>query len=269
MGWVCLMYHDILPEVGTRGGGPERFTVTSSNFEAMLETIASEGYHGCTLTEALDEPAGSRVAITFDDGNAGQFEHGARLLAKHGMTATFFVTTDWVGTPGFVSWDGLRSWKAAGMSIQSHTKSHPHLSTVSRAELDEELVASKAALDDRLEQETRVLALPGGDRPRRAWYPAFASAGYSVVATSRWGRNAEPVRPGEPRGWVYRCTAPTSGDPDLNRRIVNGDAGLAWRNASREAVLNGARSFLGADRYRRWRRRALDLVRTTSSVPAS
>lgn len=269
MGWVCLMYHDILPEVGRRGGGPERFTATTSSFEAMLDTIAAEGYRGCTLTEALERPEERRVAITFDDGNIGQFEHGARLLKEREMTATFFVTTDWVGQPGFVSWDGLRAWKGAGMSIQSHTKSHPHLSTVTRARLSDELVASKAVLDEELEQNTTVLALPGGDRPRRAWYPAFEEAGYSVVASSRWGRNAEPSRPGKPRGWIHRCTAPTFTDPVLNRRIVRGDPVLAWKNASREAALNGARSLLGADRYRRWRRRALDALRKPSRAPAS
>ena len=97
-GWVSLMYHDI----GFRSG-PARpiavgddptFTVTPDRFVAQLDLLAALGFSGVSLNRALAGGVADPVAITFDDGNIGQVEHGVQALVARGMTATFFVTTD-------------------------------------------------------------------------------------------------------------------------------------------------------------------------------
>lgn len=257
MGWVCLMYHDVVPGVPGNGGGPDRFSVSVDAFDEMLLTIEETGHAGCSLESALARHDKPRVAITFDDGTAGQFEHAVPALRARDMTATFFVTTDWVGTPGFMTWSQLRQLTDWGMSVQSHTKSHPHLSELDRKQLTEELSVSKATLDRELGQETTQIALPGGNAPRRGLRGLLSESGYGVVATSRWGRNAEP--PGS-ASWIRRCTAPRSPSPALRLRIVEGETKLALTKYSREAALNGVRATLGANRYARWRRRFLNAL---------
>jgi peptidoglycan/xylan/chitin deacetylase (PgdA/CDA1 family) len=201
------------------------------------------------------------VAITFDDGTAGQFEHALPALRERGMSATFFVTTDWIGSPGFMSWDQLRELVRSGMSVQSHTKSHPFLSELGEMELRLELAESKRMLDGELKQDTTQLGLPGGNAPRRSLRPILAQVGYKVVAGSRWGVNAEArdIAQG-PGPWIRRCTAPTHLSPELARRIVHGDLRIGLGRGIREAVLYGLRGVLGASRYAGWRRRILDTV---------
>jgi peptidoglycan/xylan/chitin deacetylase (PgdA/CDA1 family) len=256
--WAALCYHDVLPEATAAGGGPQRFDVPLASFELMLDTIAEANLRGCSVAEALAAPGTGRVAITFDDGNVGQFEHAAPALRARGMTATFYVTTDWVGRPGFVSWDQLRQLKAWGMSVQSHSRSHPFLSELDAAALERELADSRARLDAELAQTTTEIAFPGGDPPRRALRRMLADAGYTVALGTRWGMNddsgADPRRP------LKRCTVRGATDPAWAERVIRGDAALSFHNWPRESLLRSIRSSLGPTRYSRWRRWLLDRV---------
>ncbi len=257
-GWICLLYHDVLPGRPPAGGGPERFAVSSRAFAEQLDIIQECGYLGCSIAAALQQPGGSCVALSFDDGNLGQFERAFPALAARNMTATFFVTTSWVGQPGYVTWDQLREMKSAGMSIQSHTQTHRFLSELPADQLADELWRSKEELDTALKQSTDAIALPGGDRPRAALRHLLAEAGYRVVATSRWGANtgiggssAAPLQ-------IRRCTVKGEPSAAYFRRVVTGDRRLAARRRMRELALGGIRRALGPSRYANMRRRILE-----------
>jgi peptidoglycan/xylan/chitin deacetylase (PgdA/CDA1 family) len=178
------------------------------------------------------------------------------------MSATFFVTTDWIGRQGHVSWEQLREMRAAGMDVQSHCKSHRFLSELAASQLTEELRGSKEALDEGLGQDTDMLALPGGDWPRRMLRCLIGESGYRVVATSRWGLNG--VAPGAEGGVtiVGRCTVNGVLGCQRVRRIAGGDPWLVRRRRLREGVLGALRSALGPSRYSSWRNAFLDAVST-------
>lgn len=255
--WVCLLYHDVAAAPPGVSGGPEHYSVSVTGFGAQLDLIAAEGCVGVSVGRALTE-SGPTVAISFDDGTAGMYEHAFPMLAEHRMTATFYVTTSWIGRAGYMTWPQLREMAAAGMEIQSHTRSHPFLSELNITRLREELRGSKEDLDAHLGQETDQIALPGGDAPRGTSWEEIAAAGYRVVGTSRWGvndgRKGVPVR-------IRRCTV--RGDPEAAwfRRVLRGDPWLAVRRGARERFLARVRAGLGPSRYAKWRRRALDLLR--------
>jgi hypothetical protein len=118
------------------------------------------------------------------------------------------------------------------------------------------LAASKAVLDAGLGQDTTEISLPGGNAPKRALRHLLAEAGYRVVAHSRWGWNADEAGGGV--RWVRRCVARGALTVSQARRVVTGDPRLALMHYPREALLNGLRAALGASRYARWRRIALD-----------
>jgi peptidoglycan/xylan/chitin deacetylase (PgdA/CDA1 family) len=257
--WVCLMYHDITPAMTTAGGGPERFAVPLDEFRRQLGQLRESGLVGCTLGQALGGVVARPVAITFDDGNAGQYERGFRSLVDAGMRATFFVTTDWVGTPGFASWEQLREMRAGGMEIQAHGRTHRFLAELDAAALEGELRGAKDTLDDKLAQRTEMLALPGGNWPKRSLRHLIGEAGYRVVATSRWGLNRGGTTSGITS--VERCTVNGAPGPLLFGRIAAGDASLALRRRMRERTLNSLRAMVGPSTYATWRRRFLDLLR--------
>lgn len=88
-----------------------------------------------------------------------------------------------------MTWDQVVALRDAGMDIQSHTCSHRVLQTIDGEALRHELVASKALLEERLNQPVRAVAYPVGYRivdesriPR-----ALADAGYLAGFTNATG----------------------------------------------------------------------------------
>jgi peptidoglycan/xylan/chitin deacetylase (PgdA/CDA1 family) len=238
--------------------------VWQRGFEEQLDLIRDCGFRGCSIAAALSSPTDRQLAISFDDGDLGQFTRAFPALVARDMTATFFVTTSWVGRPGHVSWAQLREMKSAGMSVQSHTRTHPFLSELGAAALREELCGSKGELDNALEQATEMLALPGGDFPPSRLRRMVKDAGYQVVATSRWGTNRAEGAVGADPLYLRRCTVRGAPRPAHVRRILAADRWLGGRRRLREAVLSAIRRSLGPSRYARWRRQCLDaLARAT------
>ena len=253
--WVCLIYHDVTPHAPQAAGGPEYFAVSAEQFGRQLDLIRDAGLRGCSIADALARPANA-VGISFDDGDLGQAVRAFPALAGRGMTATFFVTTAWVDTPKYASWAQLREMRAAGMSIQSHTHSHPFLSELDASALRDELRRSREILNERLGQDTTMIAFPGGDAPRSELRGMLQEEGYAVVGTSRWGRNHRAPRSGP--HYIRRCTvrgAPADAD---FRAIITGDPWLNVQRQAREKALAWLRASLGPSRYARWRRGFLD-----------
>jgi peptidoglycan/xylan/chitin deacetylase (PgdA/CDA1 family) len=209
------------------------------------------------ISATLKHP-GPVVGITFDDGVRSDYEVAYPALAARGMSATFFVVTGRVGSSGYVTWSELREMRAGGMSIQSHTCTHPFLSELSEAALRRELRDSKCAIDDALGQETDQLAFPGGDPPRRTLRHLLLESGYRVVATSRWGVNHG--RDPSALRRVRRCTISGRHDPALFKRTLAGDRGLALARGARETALGSVRTWLGPSRYATWRRMFIDAL---------
>ena len=254
--FVCLMYHQVLPhEPGATSG--DYFAVSRAMFGRHLDAIRAQGLDGVSLAAALKSPLRPRVALSFDDGTIDHFEHALPELVARGMTATFFVTTTWVGQPGYASWEQLRMMRAAGMEIGSHTRTHPFLSEISREELMLELAQSRLEIEGQLVGATPALALPGGEFPSRDARNSLVEAGYSVVATSRWGSNDD--RDEAHVRLIRRCTV-HGRVPDAEfPKIVRGDAALRWRRMARELALRATRTAMGPSRYARVRRNVLAL----------
>lgn len=258
-GWICLLYHDVTAGRLSQNGGPQRFAVSARAFESQLDMIRTAGLRACSIEEAAERAGDGCVAISFDDGDLGQYENAFPALARRGMTATFFITTSWVGRERFVTWEQLREMRDAGMSVQSHTHTHPFLSELDATQLTHELRQSKQAIDSALEQDTATLALPGGDEPRRALRHLLLDSGYSVVATSRWGSNPSTDRASRSAPLrVRRCTV--QGEPSAAEfeKILLGDPWLHIRRRTRDRALNGVRAALGPSRYAPLRRKLLD-----------
>jgi peptidoglycan/xylan/chitin deacetylase (PgdA/CDA1 family) len=254
--WTCLIYHDVSPGTPGLTGGRDYFSVSAETFARQLDIITALGFRGCSIAEAIRSPAGA-VAISFDDGDLGQATRAFPALASRRMTATFFVTTSWMGKADYASWNQLREMKAAGMSIQSHTHTHPFLSELDRDQLRSELRTSREVLDGELGQRTTMLAYPGGDAPRRDLRAMLAEEGYEVVATSRWGRNSGLASGPAPR-FIKRCTVRGALDEAFFTATVTANPWLSLRKQSRERILAFIRSSLGPTRYARWRRGLLN-----------
>src|SRR5215469_997161 len=73
------------------------------------------------------------VTIQFDDGNADAYLALA-ILNAHGMHATFYINTGFIGDSSHMSWSQLQDLFAAGNDIGGHTLTHANLKHMKTAD---------------------------------------------------------------------------------------------------------------------------------------
>ena len=85
------------------------------------------------------------VTIGFDDGTVDQFD-ALQPLNDHGMHATFFINSGFVGDPDHLSVEQLGALAAAGNEIGGHTVDHANIQPLSTAEATAEVCDDRATL---------------------------------------------------------------------------------------------------------------------------
>jgi peptidoglycan/xylan/chitin deacetylase (PgdA/CDA1 family) len=250
---VWLAYHEVYdgePAVDVREGA-SLYHLPVDAFRAHVDAVAESGVAVRTVGDwvAGRSGDGDHLTFTFDDGWAGSLGPAVDCLAAAGMAGTFFVTRDFVGTPNYADAERIRTARDAGMEIGAHGATHRFLADCSEAEIREELTASKAFLEDLLQQPVESMSAPGG-----AWSPAVAriarECGYRALCTSRPGRNG----PGTDPMRLRRVAVRRGTGPEAVRRY----AGQAvTREVVRAAVLDVPRRLLGRRGYARLRARLL------------
>lgn len=169
---TTLLYHNIT--------SAERF---ARQMEYLNQGVFEVLEIGTILKGPLQEHPGNRVILTFDDGNSSDFGTVFPILKKYGLPANFFITTDFVGDRGRMSWSDIRELHKNGFFIGSHSLSHRDLSRLGAVELSEELHRSKLVMEDKLGISVEVLSLPHGGSCRRV-YDAAQQTGYRIVFNS-------------------------------------------------------------------------------------
>jgi peptidoglycan/xylan/chitin deacetylase (PgdA/CDA1 family) len=96
---------------------------------------------------ALNLTPTPKVSFTFDDGYESFITKAAPVLAEHNLTGTAYVTTDFIGDPGFMTWEQTAALQNDwNWEIGAHTATHPELPTISDEEKDNQLRQSKETL---------------------------------------------------------------------------------------------------------------------------
>jgi peptidoglycan/xylan/chitin deacetylase (PgdA/CDA1 family) len=195
---VILLYHHIAP-IGYVPNTVERirdegwqFTHSPEAFEFQMMELRRRGYRFVSLGQLVDEiqsagcePEGS-IAVTFDDGWIDNYTFAYPVLKRLQIPATFFVVTRCLleNRPDStrMNLEQLHELSARGMTIGSHTRTHPDLAAISSAAAAEEIAGSKADLQNALKVPVDFLAYPGGgfnsrvaDLAREAGYRAACS----------------------------------------------------------------------------------------------
>jgi peptidoglycan/xylan/chitin deacetylase (PgdA/CDA1 family) len=165
------MYHDVVEDkrADVYAIGPQRFR---EHLDAIGRPPAT-----------VDAFASGDWMITFDDGGESALPV-AEELARRSWRGYFFISTDAIGTPGFLTWDGVREVAGMGHLIGSHSVTHPHrMADLSPEQLLHEWQRSYEVLAEQLGGPVATASVPGGlysDEVGRA----AAAAGYSTLFTS-------------------------------------------------------------------------------------
>ena len=127
------------------------------------------------------------VIISFDDGWEGQYINAVPILRRYHYPATFFIVTNYLGDHGFLSFDQLRAMTTIGMTIGSHSRSHPHLAQItSPTVLWDEIYRSKKILEVALSVPISEFAYPYGSY-NAATVAMVKLAGYKAARACNFG----------------------------------------------------------------------------------
>lgn len=236
-----------------------------SNFVRQLEAIQRTArVLPASYCGAL--PAGRpNIAITFDDSYVSVAENAIPELASRGFHSTIFVPTATLGAPPrwameagcpdsfetVMSAEQVAKLSSPLVTIGSHSSTHPRLSRLPISDAREEIVGSRAKLQNLTMQDVRLFAFPYGDHDastvelcRTAGYEAgFSTAPTPVDTTnSAFVRGRVKVDPFDGRlEFFLKCNGAYAWAPylsSLKRRLTDYKQSAAVRKQSLRAFVS-------------------------------
>jgi peptidoglycan/xylan/chitin deacetylase (PgdA/CDA1 family) len=204
------MYHGL--HQGKYSGDPSlaKYSVYLPRFGEQLNQIRKGEYTVASVPKLWTDPQddvknGRFVGITFDDGQASDYEIGVPALLRYGFRADFFINTSKIGERGFLTWQQIVEMHSVGMGIHSHSHDHVVLSRLATPALKNQLRRSKELLESHISAAVEFLAVPYGFVNRRVVTIA-QEVGYKAVCHSlNWP--AHPKARLIPRVAVYGETS--------------------------------------------------------------
>ena len=199
-GWRCLLYHVVAPGECRDAG---QMQTPLALFERQMTYFSENGYRVIRCLELVQKiregapPPPKTVAISFDDGDAGLFEHAFPVLQRYGFPATVFLIARAEGR-STLRWDQVREMRQGGLiEFGCHGMTHRRLKGLSGSDLIQETKGAKQDLEDALGFEVPLFAYPFGAYdswdPSAAW--AVAQAGFLGAFTSVYGVNRPRTDP--------------------------------------------------------------------------
>jgi peptidoglycan/xylan/chitin deacetylase (PgdA/CDA1 family) len=98
-------------------------------FIQLLETSKRHKQKIVSIDSWTENNSGE-LALSFDDGHGSDFDIVLPLLQEYDIQGTFFVTPNYVGKKGYMSWGQIKTLSEAGMEIGSHSMNHPYMTTL-------------------------------------------------------------------------------------------------------------------------------------------
>jgi peptidoglycan/xylan/chitin deacetylase (PgdA/CDA1 family) len=142
-----LNFHGIgSPKGRDFGAGEREFWATPAILDATLDAAVSR----------------ANLTLSFDDGNTTDVEVVLPALAERGLSATFFIVPDWLGTPGFLTEADVRTLAQSGMTIGNHGLAHQIWTELTPDELSQEVSEGRHRLEGLAGAEVKTLAIPYG-----------------------------------------------------------------------------------------------------------
>ncbi|MBM7636329.1 polysaccharide deacetylase family protein [Streptococcus saliviloxodontae] len=189
-----LMYHAIhvmAPEESQNAN----LIIDPTNFESQIKAMVEAGYYFLTPEEAykvLTEnvlPNGNDkiVWLTFDDSLWDFYSNAYPIMKKYQVKATSFAITGYVqdSTKGYYTPEQMLEMQSNGMSIESHTVTHPDLEVSSTDTQRSEISQSDDYLQTTLNKDVMAIAYPAGRYSDTTL--SLASNNYSLGVTTNEG----------------------------------------------------------------------------------
>jgi peptidoglycan/xylan/chitin deacetylase (PgdA/CDA1 family) len=180
-----------------------------NNFRDHMDFLVDNGYNTIDMDEFYDWYANEGIlplrpiVITVDDNYVLGYTEMYPIFAERGIVATNYTHTQGIGIGApKASWVQVNEMDAAGVFlIESHSRTHPTLDTVSSTQLTSEVHGSQADIIANVNGKiTRHFCYPYG-RYNEAVIDELIAAGYVTGLTTIRGLNYRDTPPYELRRW--------------------------------------------------------------------
>ena len=230
---IVLMYHDLYvkdkKESGFQTVGSMPYKVQADIFEEHVKAVK----------DYTDVHKNMEVEFSFDDGGVTFLTLAAPILEKYDMKGTFFITTSYIDTEGFLSSNQLQELAQRGHLVGAHSHSHALLNTLSHKDLILEWQKSSSIMKEKIGC-CDIASIPNGASSKLVLQEA-ENAGFKVLYTS------EPVT--KPSSWgnmklIGRYTVVDGMDANAVMRIIT-DSGFRRKMYIKRFILKTARKIMG------------------------
>ena len=196
-GFPILEYHMV-----TENPHPDAkpYVVPPEDFAEQLDYLAEEGYTTITPQDYARARKGKQqlpekpIILSFDDGYEDNWRVVLPMLEERGMKAVFYMVTNSIGKPGYLTWDNLFDMERRGMEIGSHTANHLPLTTLSPEKQREELRLSKLMLEWKGMKTIYSFSYPNGSY-NAGVVAMLAEEEYLTAVTGEAGLNTLETNP--------------------------------------------------------------------------
>ena len=196
-GFPILEYHMV-----TENPHPDAkpYVVPPEDFAEQLDYLAEEGYTTITPQDYARARKGKQqlpekpIILTFDDGYEDNWRVVLPMLEERRMRAVFYMVTNSIGQPGYLTWDNLFDMERRGMEIGSHTANHLPLTTLSPEKQREELRLSKLMLEWKGMKTIYSFSYPNGSY-NAGVVAMLAEEEYLTAVTGEAGLNTLETNP--------------------------------------------------------------------------
>ena len=180
-----LMYHVI--KAPTASTPMAELWTPAETFKATIELLKKDGYSGVTLDQVWQAWNGGPglpakpLVISFDDGYLSHTVTAKPILQAAGWPGVLNLEGKNIGKGGLTT-NQVEGLIAAGWEIDSHTLTHPDLTTLDGAALKTELVDSRKLLQEKFKIPVNFFCYPAGKNDARV-RAAVEAAGYKGATT--------------------------------------------------------------------------------------
>jgi peptidoglycan/xylan/chitin deacetylase (PgdA/CDA1 family) len=180
-----LVYHALGP---APAGAPfPGLYVSYGDFKAEMAWLHTNGYQAVTLDEVMrawyhgGTLPHKPIVITFDNGYPEQVRFAPHVMAKYGWPGVLNEITEDHLPPSY-----LRPVIRIGWEVDSHSLTHPDLTTLSASELQQQVAGSRAFLRHTFHIPVNSFCYPSS-RYNAAVIAAVKAAGYTNATTENAG----------------------------------------------------------------------------------
>lgn len=226
-----------------------KYTIRQSTLGYIVDIVNRK--YSCSLCELAQADIGQHTVITFDDGLLSDYSVAFPMLLEKGIHATFFITTENIGKPGYMNKNQILEMATHGMEIASHGLTHRYLIDMPYTEAHKEIRNSKDLLEGLLGRPVSSYAPVGGHYS--PWMINVAKeSGYNSFATMIPGLTScqnykHPLV-------AHRNHIQSHHQPIYISSLLNGDKLTLTGNRVRYSLLNFAKRLMGMDNYDRLKR---------------